>query len=218
MRRDPHRLLGVAHRSGNSVAGLRAALETGVDLVEADVHLYRAGLEVRHHKTLGRAHLWDRWEVVRRADLELADLSEVVAELRGDPRLMIDLKGVDRSLAGRVADVLRAHDPAAPFTVCTKQWWMLDAFTDPIRRVLSAGSRVGLARLRRRLQDQPAYGVSVRLSLLTPAVVRELVARTDVVMAWPVDTPAALERARALRVDAVIGKDLDLLRAAVRPG
>jgi len=31
-------MLAVAHRSGNTVAGLRAALDAGVDLVEADVH------------------------------------------------------------------------------------------------------------------------------------------------------------------------------------
>lgn len=214
MRRDPDRLLAVAHRSGNSVAGLRAALDAGVDLVEADVHSYGPALEVRHHKTLGRAHLWDKWELVRRADVELAHLSDLMTELHDDPRLMIDLKGVDRSLGARVAEVLRAHDPAAEFTVCTKHWWMLESFSDPVRRVLSASNRAGLARLRRRLRDRPAHGVSVRLSLLTAAVVRELKERTDVVMAWPVDTAAALDRARLVGVDAVIGKDLDLLREA----
>lgn len=211
MRRDPAGLLAVAHRSGNSVSGLREALDAGVDLVEADVHVHGAALEVRHHKTLGPSHLWDKWELVRRRDIELAVLDDLMRELHDDPRLMIDLKGVDRRLAPRVADVLRAHDPAAPFAVCTKHWWMLDAFADPVRRVLSASNRTTLARLRRRLRRGPAHGVSVRLSLLTAPVVRELQARTDVVMAWPVDTPTALERAREIGVDAVISKDLTLL-------
>jgi len=217
VRRRPDRLLAVAHRSGNSVAGLRAALDAGVDLVECDVHLHRAALEVRHHKTLGPAHLWDKWELVRRADMELAQLSDLMTQLRDDPRLMVDLKGIDRALAGRVARVLREHDPAAPFTVCTKHWWMLDAFDEPVRRVLSASNRPALLRLRRRLRREPAHGVSVRLALLTPAVVRELRGATDVVMTWPVDTPAALDRARQVGVDAVISKELDVLRAAVRP-
>lgn len=215
VRRHPHRLLAVAHRSGNSVAGLREALDAGVDLVEADVHLYRAALEVRHHKNLGPAHLWDKWEVVRRSEHDLRLLSEVVAELGGDPRLMVDLKGVHRGLAPRVAEVLRAHDSAAPFAVCTKAWWMLDAFDDPVRRILSASNRSTLARLRRRLRDRPAHGVSLRLGLLTPDVVAEIKERTDVVMTWPVDTPAALARAREVGVDAVISKDLGLLRGVL---
>lgn len=217
VRRHPDRLLAVAHRSGNSVAGLRGALDAGVDLVEADVHFYRAALEVRHHKNLGPAHLWDKWELVRRRDLELRSLADLVAELGDEPRLMVDLKGVHRRLAPRVAEVLRAHDPAAPFAVCTKAWWMLEAFDDPVRRILSASNRQALARLRRRLRERPAHGVSLRLGLLTPAVVAELRERTDVVMTWPVDTPAALARAREVGVDAVISKDLDLLRTVLPP-
>jgi hypothetical protein len=35
------------------------------------------------------------------------------------------------------------------------------------------------------------------------------------VMAWPVDTPEALARARLVGADAVISKDLDLLRGVL---
>ena len=52
----------------------------------------------------------------------------------------------------------------------------------------------------------------MRLSLLTPQVVDELHRGTDLVMAWPVDTPAALAEARRVGADAVISKDLDLLK------
>jgi glycerophosphoryl diester phosphodiesterase len=66
--------------------------------------------------------------------------------------------------------------------------------------------------LRRRLAaTNHTYGVSVRLDLLTPHVVDELRARTDVVMTWPVDTSAALTTARRLGVDGVISKNLELL-------
>ena len=92
---------------------------------------------------------------------------------------------------------------------------MLKAFDPPVCTVLSASNRVALARLRRRLAAHPAYGVSVRLTLLTPDVVEELRSRTDMVMTWPVDTAAALRRARELGVDAVISKDLDLLAEVV---
>ena len=92
---------------------------------------------------------------------------------------------------------------------------MLDAFDLPVRRVLSAataagwpGCGAGCARHRR-----TAYRCGCRL--LTPEVVAELHRGTEVVMAWPVDTPEALAQARRLGVDAVISKDLDLLRGVL---
>jgi glycerophosphoryl diester phosphodiesterase len=88
---------------------------------------------------------------------------------------------------------------------------MLDAFDPDVRRVLSAGNRTALARLRRRLTVAPVDGVSVHLGLLTPMLVTELRAGAGTVMTWPVDSPADLARARLLGVDAVISKDLELL-------
>lgn len=204
--------MAIAHRAGNDTAGLRAALDAGVDLVEADIHLFKGALEVRHLKTLGRGWLWDKWVLVRRRDTVLPELHEVLAAADGDHRLMLDLKGPAAALAPRVAALLREVAPDAPITVCTKHWGMLDAFEDPVRRVLSASNRVMLRRLRARVRSRPAYGVSIRRELLTPAVVAELRQSVEVVMVWPVDTPQALAHARHLGVSAVISKNLDLLR------
>lgn len=213
------RLLTVAHRAGNTRAGLRAALDAGVDLVEADVHAHRGRLEVRHLKSAGGLPwLWDRGELVRRSGYDVLELAEVVVALDGAPRLMVDLKGVHPQVAPMVARVLREVAPACALTVCTRHWWMLDAFDLPVRQVLSAGSRGQLLRLRRRLADRPAYGACVRIGLLTPGLVARLRERTEVVLTWPVDTPLALAAARRLGVDAVIGKDLDVLRAAAAQG
>jgi glycerophosphoryl diester phosphodiesterase len=208
-------VLAIAHRSGNTVAGLREALDLGVDLVEADVHAHRGVLEMRHHKNLGPRHLWDKWEVVARSDFRQVELAELIDELGDDSRLMIDLKGARPDLATAVSELLRMRAPDVPFTVCTKEWGMLDAFDPVIRRVLSVANRRSLARLRRRLAVQPAYGVSVRLRLLTPEVMAELRTRTEVVMAWSVDTPEALAHARRLGVGAVISKDLGLLAGVI---
>lgn len=204
-------MLAIAHRSGNTIAGLREALDAGVDLVEADVHAYRGLLEVRHHKNLGPTHLWDKWEIVPRTNFVRVELLDLLDQVGNDPRLMLDLKGVRRGLAPAVAGALHARAPGVAFTVCTKHWWMLDAFDPTVRQVLSASNRVSLARLRRRLATNPAYGVSVALPLLNPQLVARLKARVEVVMTWPVDTPAALTTARRLRVDGVISKNLDLL-------
>jgi glycerophosphoryl diester phosphodiesterase len=208
-------VLAIAHRSGNTVAGLRAALDLGVDLVEADVHAHRGVLEMRHHKNLGPRHLWDKWEVVARRDFAQVELAELIDELGDDSRLMIDLKGARPGLARAVSDLLRTRAPEVPFTVCTKQWGMLDAFDPVVRRVLSVANRRSLARLRRRLAAAPVYGVSVRLRLLTPELMAELRTRTEMVMAWTVDTPEALAYARRLGVDAVISKNLGLLAGVI---
>lgn len=213
---EPRRLLAIAHRSGNTVAGLRQALDSGIDLVECDVHAYRGRLEVRHLKTMGvLPWLWDRGELVHRRLHHRLELHELVAALGDDHRLMIDLKGVHPRLAPRVAQLLREESPDRSLTVCTKSWWMLDAFDVPVRQVLSASSRRGVQRLRRRLAQGAVDGVSVRLSMLTPELVAELHRATDLVMTWSVDDAAALARAREVGVDAVISKSEDVLHQVV---
>lgn len=211
-------MLAVAHRAGNTAAGLRAALATGVDLVEADVHLYRNALEVRHPRTVGRHHLWDRASgVTRRRDVVVPGLADILAVAAGDPRLLLDLKGTSRTVADRVAATLRERAPGVPVAVCTKAWPMLDAFSGhpDVRRIWSAANSLQLARLRTRVRHEPAHGVSIRLRLLTPAVVAELRETTGLVLAWPVDTDAALTRAERLGVSGVISSNLPMLERLV---
>ena len=215
---DDSPLIAVAHRAGNNLADLTAALAAGVDLVEADVHLYRDALEVRHRKAIGPHFYWEPCtEVNRRRSLVVPQLHEVLAAAAGDPRLMFDLKGPSLAVAPRVAAAFRAHAPGLPLAVCTKQWGMLDAFAaDPqIGRVLSASDPLQLARLRLRLRRQRAFGVSIRLGLLTAKVVAELRRATDLVLAWPVDTESALTRARRVGVTGVISKNLPMLSRLV---
>ncbi|WP_306204660.1 glycerophosphodiester phosphodiesterase [Actinoplanes sp. RD1] len=211
---DDRPLLAVAHRAGNRIDDLRAALAAGVDLVEADIHLYRDVLEVRHRKALGPHLYYEKWtELTRRRDLVVPELPELLAVAAGDPRLLLDLKGPSLAVAPRVASLLRAEAPGVPVAVCTKQWRMLDAFTDDpnVRRVYSAGDPLQLARLRARLRRGPVHGVSIRLSLLTAPIVAELRRATDLVLAWSVDTEEALAHARRAGVTGVISKNMSIL-------
>lgn len=205
------RLFTVAHRFGNSAAGLREALDAGVDLVEADVHLHRRTLEIRHHKTFTPWLLWDAGRVVPRSRLTIPQLEDLLTALRGDSRLMLDLKGLRPDLPARVARALQVGAPDTRLTVCSRHWWMLPPLAARADGLLSAGSRRGVERLRRRLSAGPVPGVVVRLDLLSPGLVGELGSRAGLLLTWPVDTPAALDRARFLGVDGVISKDLDLL-------
>jgi glycerophosphoryl diester phosphodiesterase len=216
---DDRPLLAVAHRGGNTIADLRAAVAADVDLIEADIHLYRDALEVRHRKALGPHLYWEKWRhFARRRDVAVPELSELLAAAAGDPRLMLDLKGPSLAVAARVAETLRTEAPDVPVAVCTKQWRMLDAFAAApnVRRVFSASDRLQLTRLLARLRRERVHGVSIRLSLLTPAVVAELRRGTDLVLAWSVDTEAGLAQARAVGVTGIISKNIPMLAHLVK--
>lgn len=201
-------MLQVAHRAGNDLATLRTALAADADLVEADVHSYRGRLEVRHRKTLGPWLLWETDELVRRSAEPPLRLHQLLAAVGDDSRLMLDLKGVHPWLAGRLARRLPADSRV---TVSTQHWWMLRALRhlSGVRLVLSAGSRRGLRRLRRRLRrGRNEFGVCVHRRLLTTAVVTELRRAGCVVLTWPVESDEELRAAYELGVDGVIGKRL----------
>jgi glycerophosphoryl diester phosphodiesterase len=214
-------LVTVAHRFGNNVADLHAALDAGVDVIETDIHLYRRVLEVRHRKAIGRHLYWEKWwELNWRRDIVLPDLADVLgaASVRTAPtRLMLDLKGPSLAIAGEVATLLRRTAPDLALNVCTKQWRMLDAFADlpQVRQVYSAAHPVQLRALRARLRTKRAAGLSIHRRLLTPQIVAELRQATDLIMVWPVDTEAALDHARWLGATGVISKNLTMLRRLV---
>jgi glycerophosphoryl diester phosphodiesterase len=211
-------LLTIAHRAGNNAADMHAALDAGVDMVEADIHLYRDTLEVRHRKAIGQHLFWERWwELNRRRSIVLPEFGDLLAAVSDRPRLMLDLKGPDIAVAPQVAAELRRTAPDLEVTVCTKQWRMFDAFdgSPQVRRVFSASDPIQLSRLRARLRGERAFGLSIRRQLLNPAVVRELFRATDLIMVWPVDTEAALDHARRLGVNGVISKNLPMLRRLI---
>lgn len=210
-------VLAVAHRAANSLAGLEAAAAAGADVVEADVHVSRGHLEVRHSKSLGPLPwLWDRgpWELTPRSVVQL-QLGELLDALTGDAALMLDLKGAGR-VGARTASVLHQQRPAREVLLCARWWPSVDRFAgaDWARPVLSVRHAGELFRLRRRLRaGRPPYGVSVHGSLLSGPVVAELRDRVELVMTWGVDDLARLERVLALGVNGVISSSSEVLRA-----
>ena len=221
-------VLAVAHRAGNSIAALNAALDAGAHVLEADVHQHRGLLEVRHHKRLGPLpYLWDRsgtgqlpslrdeWELLPHTpQLPLHELLDAAA---GGATLMLDLKGVGR-VGPATVRLLHERVPTAPVVVCGRWWPSVTAFAgrEWARPVLSARGRTERARLRRRLRrEPPLYGVSVHRSLLDRQVVDELRSRVEVVMTWPVNDHAALAEVLDVGVNGVITDDDAVLRRVV---
>lgn len=203
-------VLAIAHRAGNSLSGLHAANELGVDVIECDVHEHRGRLEVRHLKTAGPLpFLWDRWELASAAAPRLG-LAELLEANRQGTTFMLDLKGRRTSVGRSVAKVLHDGDHHAPVLVCGRHWPSVEAVAELpyVRPVLSARNRAELVRLHRRLQSDPAvHGVSVYRGLLDREAVARLARRVQVVMTWPVDDVATLDVVLDLGVTGVISDE-----------
>jgi hypothetical protein len=136
---------------------------------------------------------------------------------------MLDLKGRRTSTGRAVAELLHKRAPARDILVCGRYWPLVDAVAELafVRPVLSARNRAELAALRRRLRADPArapYGVSVHASLLDEGVVSMLRDHVPVVMTWPIDEPAALDRVLGFGANGVITNEPEILREVRRRG
>jgi glycerophosphoryl diester phosphodiesterase len=212
-------VLAVAHRAGNSLPGLAAANELGVDVIECDVHGRRGRLEVRHLKTAGPLpFLWDRWELSRASAPRLG-LGELLAADRHGTTFMLDLKGRDRWTSRAVAGLLHEVGHSRPLMTCGRWWPAVDALASDlnfVRPVLSARTRGELLRLRRRLATGPApFGVSVHASLLDAEVVTELHKAVERVMTWPVNDAYVLTKVLNYGVSGVISDEAAVLAQVV---
>jgi glycerophosphoryl diester phosphodiesterase len=213
--------LAIAHRAGNSLAGLRAANELGVDVIECDVHEHRGRLEVRHLKTAGPLPLlWDRWELASASAPRLG-LHELLRAADHDTTFMLDVKG-RRAGAGRaVAELLHEHERIVPVLVCGRWWPSVErvARVPFVRPVLSARTRGELARLHQRLEDGPAvHGVSVHRTLLDAGVVARLHRHVEVVMTWPINDLPSLDAMLAIGVSGIISDEPDVLAQLLARG
>ena len=207
--------LAIAHRAGNSLAGLHGAAALGVDVIECDVHEFRGRLEVRHLKTAGPLpFLWDRWELASASAPRLG-LHELLDADRHGTTFMLDLKTRNTDAARSVARLLHELGQDRPVLVCGRYWPSVDVLAGLpfVRPVLSARNRLELGRLRQRLSTSDrVHGVSVHQSLLDEAVVDELMRHVETVMTWPVNDSAALATVLALGVNGVISDEPEVLR------
>ena len=207
-------VLAIAHRAGNSLSGLHAANELGVDVIECDVHEYGGRLAVRHLKTAGPLpFLWDRWELASASAPRLG-LAELLEANEHGTMFMLDLKGRRASVGRSVATVLHDSADHVPVLVCGRHWPSVEAVAELpyVRAVLSARNRAELARLQRRLASGPAvHGVSVHRNLLDRDVVARLASRVQVVMTWPVNDVASLDAMLDLGVSGIISDEPGVL-------
>jgi glycerophosphoryl diester phosphodiesterase len=212
-------VLAIAHRAGNSLAGLAAANQLGVDVIECDVHGRRGRLEVTHLKAAGPLPvLWDRWELVSASAPRLG-LAELLDADRHGTTFMLDLKGWHPKTSRTVAGLLHDVGYSRPLLACGRSWRAVDelaATLDYVRPVFSARTRRELFRLRRRLATGPVpFAVSVHASLLDTHVVAELHRSVERVMTWPVNDQDTLEAVLGYGVSGVISDETTVLADVV---
>jgi glycerophosphoryl diester phosphodiesterase len=206
----------VAHRAANTADGVRRAAGVA-DVAEADVHLFRGRLEVRHGKTLGPlARQWERWHLLDR-DAPRPPLTEIIAAADGRIPLMLDLKGADPRLAGRVLAAARDLLPDPGLIVSARVWRTADRLrgTPGVTTLHSVGGRRGLRALLRRPPGS-VEGVSIHRDLLTREVAAALRARAPLLWTWPVDDPDDAGRISAWGVNGFISDVPQRLRARGR--
>lgn len=213
-------VLAIAHRAGNSLAGLHAANLVGADVVECDVHEYRGRLEVRHLKTAGPLpFLWDRWELASSSAPRLG-LGELLAAGRHGATFMLDLKGRQSSSGRAVAELIHEEGHHRDVFVCGRHWPSVDAVAvlPYVRRVLSARTQGELARLLALLESRsaaPPAGTSVHRNLLDAATVVRLRRRVDLLMTWPVNDLATLDHLVDLGATGIITDSPEVLAELV---
>jgi hypothetical protein len=202
----------IAHRAGNEPGRLRAAECGGADVIEADLHLRRGRLELRHLKTVGSLPVyWDRWALAppwRHFD----DLGDLLAAAQPQTVLMLDIKGRDPAVARMTSDALGRAGRDADVYVSAREWPLLDEI-DPglASRIGSAASPPQLDRLIRHAEARPLDGASLHLRLLETERLRALRPYAPLLMSWPVNHRHEAERARALGVTGLISDSLPLL-------
>ena len=209
----------IAHRVGNQPDLVPAAVAAGADLIEADVHLYRRRLEVRHTKTMGvLPWLWDRWYLVPAAAERLI-LAALIDGLPDGAMLMLDLKGWHPWLGRAIATAMEDAAPGRPYVVSGRQWQMLSAFEslDHVQIIHSARSPRELKALPRRVAGHRTDAVCMHRHLLAnPRWVALARSLAPTLLTWPIVDHATAEEARAYGADGLIIDGIDLLAELAR--
>jgi glycerophosphoryl diester phosphodiesterase len=218
-------LIAIAHRAGNHRKLLRRAEEIGADYVEADVRLHRGRLEVRHLKTVRYLPLlYDRWKIFgRRVGFSLAPgwanrlvLSKLLEALEPEMGLMIDLKGDDERLPSSVLSALDDAGSQRRVIVCGQNWRHIDPLLDvpAVTAVHSVGNSHQLVRLFAR-PNFKTQGISIDQALLSRDVADRLHELAPMLLTWPINSLALLDRVTAFGVDGVICDRMQILQHVV---
>ena len=201
----------IAHRAGNNLHQIDEAVAAGVDAIECDFWHDRGRLTLRHERKLPALPvLYDRWHV-RWSWGELS-LPQMLRELNLRAELFLDIKSSTPEAAASVLALRADLGSKMPRTlVSSREWPLLDrlaaADTD-MRMFYSVLRASGIMPMLRRAERAPApAGTSIRHTLLSEPLVKQLHDAGLQVYAWTVNTKHRAEELRAWGVDGIISDD-----------
>ncbi len=225
-------MIAVGHRGAaglepeNTLRAFRRGIELGVDYVECDVHLTRDGrLAVIHDETVDRTT--DGYGTVMSftlAELQRLDagqgeriptLEQVLAETRGQVKLLIELKGAGTEAAALEAVRSTGMTGDVIFTSFHLERIQTVGALDPTLitgAIFSAPPSDACARV----QAAGARTMGVNHRHLTAPLVRETHERGLILRAWNPDTEPEIEAMVELGVDGIGSNRPDLLMAVLR--
>ena len=210
-------MLAIAHRTPATRERCAVLGAAGATVFEIDIQSIGEELVVSHylpvHPRLPRLRRDRvRFTVRRRGRLEPA-LAATVEALPAGAEILLDLKldtgPAAHALVERV--IANGPDPARCYA-STKGWATLPALTAAGYRTWRTIGDPAALRAALALPEIPDHAVTVRHTLLTPAVMTALRDRVPRVMTWTVNDPARARRVMALGVDGVTTDSVDVLR------
>src|SRR4051794_1485224 len=188
------RVQRIAHRGGNTRAGIKSAINAGVDWIEIDVWYQYGRIVARHERAIWRLPIvYDSWTL--RTHFRPLYLKEILDLAAGGPKLFLDFKGKHPPLASAVAGILRTRGAVDKAGVCGQFWKPLDELqriAPDLASFYSLGRQEHITQLTARLEAglRPA-GVSIAHWLFTPEIARQLTAFGLEIFVWTVNDPAA---------------------------
>ena len=190
----------IAHGGGNSARRVDEYLAASPDFLEVDLWLHAGRLEARHERRIKFTPiLFEKW-YLRRAPRPHFGLEELLAASGGSPAgIFLDLKNGGAATVAALDRALTRLAARPRIVASSQQWATLRALSVHLPEVktfysVDVPAKLDLFRSVTDRDGRPA-GVSCHHSLLTRPLVRELIDRGLVVVAWTVDDPA---RAREL--------------------
>lgn len=228
----------IAHAYGNNRKSLRLALAAPVDVIETDIWLRGGDIYIRHEPRLGplplladkrmprhplppmSLPLWASYYI--RPDINALRLADVLDIVKGEQRLLLDIKGVYRasqitafatSLITQVAD----HAATGWVAVCGQFWPVLHRLRElapdlevrySIERPLQWERFLAMVE-----RDDIAGKICIEHRFLSEGKARFLHAHNVETYCWTVDDSEAASRLVAMGVNGIISNDLELLEA-----
>lgn len=208
----------VAHRTPHSRTACERLADAGARVFEADVQVdRRGGVVISHYQPFGPGGLLQRdnwrvrWYAAAARDAQLSELASLVPD---DCRILLDLK--ERTPQRRAG----LRDALAATLTDRDRYIACSANPDDLADLRVAGFRTwrtaGTAADLDALFDEDGgthAAATVRHSLLTEEVVRQLHESVPTVVAWTVNDPRRAQWLRDIGVDGVTTDRVAVLRA-----